>query len=148
LSDLFTTPDPAMPNVDGMAVQLTSVVFEIVTSDLQRSLEFYRLLGLTVPDAEGPHVEVELPGGNRLAFDTEDTIAGMHPGWTPPKSAGRVALAFGVDDPEAVNTLFARLTDAGHAGTLPPFDAPWGQRYATVTDPDGTSVDLFAPLSS
>ncbi|MFL6036949.1 MAG: glyoxalase, partial [Gaiellaceae bacterium] len=27
-----------------------------------------------------------------------------------------------------------------------PFDAFWGQRYATVVDPDGNAVDLFAPL--
>jgi uncharacterized glyoxalase superfamily protein PhnB len=29
-----------------------------------------------------------------------------------------------------------------------PFDAFWGQRYATVLDPDGNTVDLFAPLGS
>ncbi|MDF2826463.1 MAG: glyoxalase [Mycobacterium sp.] len=131
-----------------MAVDCTRVVFEIVSSDLNRSLEFYRLIGLDVPAAEGPHVEIVLPGGNTLAFDTEDTMAGMHPGWTPPRSAGRVALAFGVGAPEQVDELYAVLTDAGHPGTLAPFDAPWGQRYATVVDPDGISVDLFAALSS
>jgi uncharacterized glyoxalase superfamily protein PhnB len=122
------------------------VAIEIVAADLPRSLKFYRLLGLAVPDAEGPHVEVELPGGGRLLFDTEDTIAGMHPGWTPPKSSGRVVLAFGLETPEQVDGLYTRLTEAGHHGSLTPFDAPWGQRYATVTDPDGTSVDLFAAL--
>lgn len=131
-----------------MAVDHTCVVFEIVTADLERSLGFYRLLGLDVPAVDGPHVEVALPGGNRLAFDTEDTIAGMHPGWTPPQSAGRVALAFGVAVPAQVDELYATLTAAGHPGTLDPFDAPWGQRYATVEDPGGVSVDLFAPLSS
>jgi uncharacterized glyoxalase superfamily protein PhnB len=127
---------------------MTSTVVEIVATDMDRSLEFYRLLGLAVPAAEGPHVEVELPGGNRLAFDTEDVIAGMHPGWTPPAGAGRVSIAFGLAEPEQVDALFGKLTAAGHPGTLAPFDAPWGQRYATVTDPDGTSVDLFAPLQS
>jgi uncharacterized glyoxalase superfamily protein PhnB len=101
-----------------------------------------------VPEPDGPHVEVELPGGNKLAFDTEDVIAGLHPGWTPPTSTGRVALAFGLTAPAAVDALFTKLTDAGHPATLTPFDAPWGQRYATVTDPDGTSVDLFAALAS
>jgi catechol 2,3-dioxygenase-like lactoylglutathione lyase family enzyme len=148
LSDLFTTPGAGGLNVEVMAIQPTSVVFEIVSKDLERSLEFYRLLGLTVPTPEGPHVEVDLPGGNRLAFDTEDTIAGMHPGWTPPTAAGRVALAFGLANSAEVDAVFTRLTDAGHAGSLKPFDAPWGQRYATVEDPDGTSVDLFAPLTS
>ena len=127
---------------------LTSTVVEIVTKDLHRSLEFYRLLGLEVPEPRGPHVEVALPGGNKLAFDTEEVIAGMHPGWAPPTSAGRVAIAFGLAAPADVDDLYERLTGAGHPGPLKPFDAPWGQRYATVEDPDGTSVDLFAALPS
>ncbi|WP_193046497.1 VOC family protein [Mycolicibacterium baixiangningiae] len=131
-----------------MDMQVTSTVIEIVAKDIERSLAFYRLLGLTVPAAEGPHVEVALPGGNRLAFDTEEVIAGMHPGWTPPDAPGRLAIAFGVTAPEQVDALFESLVAAGHPGILKPFDAPWGQRYATVTDPDGTSVDLFAPLQS
>jgi uncharacterized glyoxalase superfamily protein PhnB len=131
-----------------MAISLTSAVVEIVANDLQRSLEFYRLLGLPVPDPDGPHVEVELPGGNKLAVDTEEVIAGMHPGWTPPTSSGRVALAFGLATPADVDALYERLTAAGHPGTLKPFDAPWGQRYATVEDPDGNAVDLFAALAN
>lgn len=131
-----------------MNIRPTSAAIEIVAADLTRSLDFYRLLGLEIPQTDAPHVEVELPGGNRLLFDTEDTIAGMHPGWTPPATAGRVVLAFGLGSPSDVDAVFARLTDAGHKGALEPFDAPWRQRYATVLDPDGTSVDLFAALAS
>lgn len=130
-----------------MDIRLTSTVVEIATADMARALDFYRLLGLDVPDPDGPHVEVELPGGNGLAFDDEAIIAGMHPGWTPPTQHGRVALAFRVDSPSAVDELYEKVTGAGHPGALPPFDAPWGQRYATVTDPDGTSIDLFCPVS-
>ncbi len=130
-----------------MEIRVTSTVVEIATADLRRALGFYRLLGLDIPDAEGPHVEVALPGGNTLAFDDEEIIAGMHPGWTRPTQQGRVALAFRVGEPSHVDALFERITGAGHPGALEPFDAPWGQRYATVTDPDGTAVDLFCPLS-
>ncbi|MET0451424.1 MAG: VOC family protein [Mycobacterium sp.] len=129
-----------------MDYALQSVVVEIVAKDVARSLDFYRLLGLEVPDPEGPHAEVALPGGNKLAFDTEEVIAGMHPGWAPPESGGRVAIAFGLAEPGHVDAVFKKLTAAGHLGTLDPFDAPWGQRYATVEDPDGTSIDLFASL--
>jgi catechol 2,3-dioxygenase-like lactoylglutathione lyase family enzyme len=127
---------------------LISAAVEIVASDLQRSLDFYRLLGLTIPETDSPHVEVELPGGNRLLFDTEEVIAGVHPGWTPPTSPGRVVLAFGLQAPANVDALFSRVADAGHPGVLKPFDAPWGQRYASVVDPDGTPVELYAPLPS
>jgi uncharacterized glyoxalase superfamily protein PhnB len=129
-----------------MDIRVTSTVIEIVSADLDRSIAFYRLIGLEVPDAEGPHVEVELPGGNKLMFDTEETLATMHPGWAPPTSPGRVTVGFGVDSPNSVDAVFDRVVAAGHEGSLAPFDAPWGQRYATVKDPDGTSVDLFAAL--
>jgi uncharacterized glyoxalase superfamily protein PhnB len=132
-----------------MDIPLTSAVFQVFASDLGRSIDFYRLLGLSVPDAEVPHVAVELPGGNSLSLDTEETIAGMHPGWEPPSStAGRLALALGVGSPADVDALFEKVTAAGHAGPLPPYDAPWGMRYATVADPDGNWVDLFAVLES
>ena len=132
-----------------MTLQLSSTVVQIFANDVHRSIAFYRLLGLPVPEPEGPdpHVDVELPGGTRLSFDAEGTITGMHPDWTPPTSAGRVALAFGLDTPDEVDAMFERLTQAGYSGSLQPYDAPWGQRYATVLDPDGNLVDLFAPLS-
>jgi uncharacterized glyoxalase superfamily protein PhnB len=132
-----------------MDIRLTSTVFQIFAHDVQRSLDFYRLLGLPVPESDESHVAVELPGGNTLSFDTEETIAGMHPGWTPPSSSdSRVALALGVSSPAEVDALFEKVTAAGHAGPLAPYDAPWGMRYATVADPDGNWVDLFAPLES
>jgi uncharacterized glyoxalase superfamily protein PhnB len=72
----------------------------------------------------------------------------MHPGWAPSSTDSRLALAFGVDSPQQVDALFEKVTAAGHEGPLKPYDAPWGQRYATVADPDGNWVDLFAPLKS
>jgi uncharacterized glyoxalase superfamily protein PhnB len=130
-----------------MDIHLTSAVVEVFASDLAASLEFYRLLGLAVPDGD-EHVVVALPGGSTLALDTEQTIKGMHPDWTPPAAPGRVALALGLASPSEVDAVFDRVTAAGHHATLPPYDAPWGQRYATVSDPDGNWVDLFAPLAT
>jgi catechol 2,3-dioxygenase-like lactoylglutathione lyase family enzyme len=123
---------------------------EIVVADMARSLAFYRFLGLEIPaeaDAE-PHVDVGLPGGLRLAFDTEATIASFHPSWKPGVGSARVGLAFALPDPAAVDAAYAQLVEAGYHGELAPFDAFWGMRYATVHDPDGTGVDLFATLAS
>lgn len=131
-----------------MDIRVTSAVFQVFAHDLARSLEFYRLLGLPVPSSGGPHAAIELPGGNTLSLDVEATIAGMHPGWAPSTADARLALALGVGSSADVDALFEKVTAAGHAGVLEPYDAPWGQRYATVADPDRNWVDLFAPLSS
>ena len=132
-----------------MDIRLTSTVFQVFASNLTASLEFYRLLGLAVPDSDAPHVVVELPGGNTLSFDSEETIAAIHPGWAAPSSPhSRVTLALGVGTPSDVDALFEKVTGARYSGVLKPYDAPWRQRYSTVADPDGNWVDLFAPLES
>ncbi|MFJ4859325.1 VOC family protein [Streptomyces sp. NPDC088748] len=119
----------------------------MVVSDMAASLAFYRRLGLDIPaDSDGlPHVEAVLPGGLRIAWDTEDTIRSFDPSWTAPTGEGRRDLAFLCDSPAEVDALYAELTAAGHTGHLKPWDAFWGQRYAVVLDPDGGGVSLFAP---
>ncbi|TGB07119.1 VOC family protein [Streptomyces sp. MZ04] len=122
----------------------------IVVSDMAATLEFYRRLGLGFPagSEDKPHVEAALPGGLRIAFDTEETVRSFVPGWERPQSAGRIGLAFHCETPEGVDATHEELTGAGYRSELKPFDAEWGQRYATVLDPDGNGVDLFAPLAS
>ncbi|PZF98091.1 VOC family protein [Micromonospora deserti] len=120
----------------------------MTTTDMARTLDFYRRLGVAFPPgAESePHVEVTLPGGVRLAWDTVDTVRSFDPGWSPPSGSPRVNLAFRCADPTEVDRRYAALTDAGFHGHRTPWDADWGQRYAVLHDPDGTGVDLFAPL--
>ncbi|KAF4408597.1 MULTISPECIES: VOC family protein [Streptomyces] len=119
----------------------------LVTDDMAASLAFYRRLGLDLPaEADGqPHAEAELPGGTRMLWDTADSVRSFDPGWTPPKGGHRIGLAFLCDSPAAVDAAYAEFAATGHGG-LEPWDAPWGQRYACLTDPDGNGVDLFAPL--
>lgn len=132
-----------------MTIEAKLDAIGIVAADLPKTLSFYRALGLAVPDgAENePHVEVQLGGGMRLMFDTEDVVRSFHPSWSPAVGAGRIGLAVSLPDAAAVDTLYAELTTAGHHGELEPFDAPWGQRYASMNDPDGNGVDLYAPLA-
>ncbi len=121
----------------------------LVVQDMARSLAFYRRLGLAVPaGADGePHVETTLPGGLRLAWDTVETVRSFDPDWTAPSGSPRVGLAFLFDSPAEVDRAFAEMVAAGYEGYKAPWDAFWGQRYAVIHDPDGNSVDLFAPLS-
>jgi catechol 2,3-dioxygenase-like lactoylglutathione lyase family enzyme len=122
--------------------------FGLVVSDMAASLRFYRRLGLDIPasaDAE-PHVDVPLPGGLHLAFDTIETINSFDPGWTMPTGGPKASLAFACSSPAEVDATYADLVDAGYEGHLKPWDAFWGMRYASVHDPDGHGVDLMAPL--
>ena len=112
---------------------------------MKESVRFYRLLGLEVPDATEDHLELTLPSGLRLMFDAVSLMKQLDPEWTQP-SGHAFALAFRCASAREVDDLFARVTAAGFRGKAAPFDAFWGQRYATVLDPDGNAVDLFAEL--
>ena len=118
----------------------------IVVSDMARSIAFYRLLGLDVPETpdEG-HVDTFLPNGVRFMLDSEETVRSFRPDWE--RAAGnQLALAFECGSPVEVNELYERATAAGFHGEKEPWDAFWGQRYAQLEDPDGVPVDLYAPL--
>jgi len=119
----------------------------IVSRDIPESCRFNRTLGVDAPEppAGDEHFEVTLPNGLRLMWDTEELIRKLDPDWKRPDGYG-MALAFECTDAADVNETYTRLTEAGFTGKQEPYDAFWGQRYGTVVDPDGNSVDLFAPL--
>ena len=119
----------------------------IVARDMGASLSFYRRLGVEVPEGVGaePHVEATTPSGLRLAWDDAALIRQIDPIWTEPSGGHRVALAFLCPSPADVDAKYEELATLGH-GHKEPWDAFWGQRYASVKDPDGNQIDLFAPL--
>jgi uncharacterized glyoxalase superfamily protein PhnB len=92
-------------------------------------------------------VEVALPGGLRLLFDTVETVRSFDSAWAPSTGGHRIALAFACADASTVDTVHTDLVAAGYHSHLEPFDAFWGQRYASVLDPDGNAVELFASIS-
>ncbi len=118
----------------------------LVASDMARSIRFYRLLGLDVPETpDEPHVDTFLPNGVRFMLDTEDTVRSFRPDWAR-ATGNQLALAFECDSPAEVDEVYRRMVGAGFHGEKEPWDAFWGQRYAQLQDPDGVPVDLYAQL--
>lgn len=119
----------------------------LVVEDMAASLAFYRKLGLDIPDTDEPHVEATLPNGPRFGWDTVAVIRSFDPEWTKPVGGHSVGICFLCDSPADVDKLHASLVADGHRSHKDPWDAFWGQRYASIEDPDGNVVDLFAPLT-
>jgi catechol 2,3-dioxygenase-like lactoylglutathione lyase family enzyme len=133
----FSLEDPmALPDMVGMVVR-----------DMGATLRFYRLLGLAIPEGveHEQYVEVITPNGYRLSWNNLEMIKQIDPEWIEPVGQ-RIALAFKCASPAEVDALYEQVIAAGYAGHKAPWDAFWGQRYAVVRDPDGNTVDLFAPL--
>ena len=98
-----------------------------------------------MPDPDGDHLDVTLPSGLRLMWDTEELMKQIDPEREEPRGH-RMGLAFLCEAPAAVDELHAKVVDAGFRSKATPYDAFWGQRYATVLDSDDNEVHLFAQL--
>ncbi len=122
----------------------------IVASDFDASIAFYRRLGLEIPDrAPDPgirHAELKLENGLTLEFDNHELAKTYNAAWRHPQGSARTVIGFSMTTREDVDRLYAELTAAGYRGKQKPFDTFWGARYAIVADPDGNDVGLMSPL--
>ena len=137
------------------AVSAKAAAIGIVVADLSVSIAFYEHFGLSFTGAgtdtgadagSGSHAEAELGDGLRLILDTEESIQSFTSAWTRPFGSPRTTVCFQFEAAHDVDAKFAELMEAGYHGLRGPWDAPWGQRYASVIDPDGSGVDLFAAV--
>jgi lactoylglutathione lyase len=108
-------------------------------SDVSRSLRFYtELLGFRVTfsfdgdDGKPVFASLELDDGTKMAIGgpKEDV------------SSGSVAIWLYTDD---VDATVADLRQEGVEVIAEPEDKPWGERVASVSDPDGYTIHLAAP---
>ncbi len=129
----------------------------IVSSNPEASIAFYRRLGLDIPDqrvwrtATGVHHASAEDVAEAIDLDVDSTTFAQiwNTGWRGRKDlAGRVVVGLGVASREEVDRLYGEMTAAGHRGLQGPYDAFWGARYAVVEDPDGIAVGLMSPKSA
>lgn len=119
----------------------------VTARDLRATTRFYALLGFRFAEIgdDDHHVEAETaPGAVRLMIDSAELAASLI--GEAPRPGNGSAFALLCDSPAEVDAAVARVQAAGGKVVTAPFDAFWGQRYATVADPDGYKIDLFAPL--
>ena len=117
----------------------------VLVRDMKASVEFYRRLGLDIPDSgdiwDDHHRTADSLDALHLEFDS--TRFGEK--WAGRSDTG-VVLGFSVTTREAVDELYDHMIAAGHEGHRHPHDAFWGARYAILEDPDGNLVGLMSPI--
>jgi predicted lactoylglutathione lyase len=121
-------------------IQLSMVILEV--RDLAASIEFYRSLGLDVPDpqAERPLVIHRMPSGVSLLLTT--SFASVYDAnYSRPASGYQQLLEFYVGTDDAVDDMWAKVTAAGYHGRMSPAKTI-GPYAAMVEDPDGNVILL------
>ena len=95
----------------------------IIVKDMPKTLAFYRILGLNIPQESDTeeNVDFEAEDGIVLGFVTEARVSQNDPKFVPPTSSS-LNLQFECGSPAEVDETFARLTAARYAG----YAEPWG----------------------
>lgn len=123
-----------------MEIQLAMVVLEV--RDLDASIEFYRRLGLDVPDpANGRPVTVHRMGSGVSLLLTTAFASMYDPNFERPAGGYQQLLEFFVGDDAKVRDVWSTLTGLGYHGRTPPTQTA-GPYAAMVDDPDGNVVLL------
>ncbi|EDP66630.1 hypothetical protein BAL199_16253 [alpha proteobacterium BAL199] len=105
------------------------------TGDMARAVAFYDRLGLEVA-AGGPNASfTTLVAGQQRLNLTAEAGRGTPAWW------GRVILH--VAD---VDASYRAVVERGVKPEFAPRDAPWGERYFHMVDPDGHEISFARPL--
>lgn len=105
----------------------------LFTADMSRAVRFYRALGF--PLRYGGE------SADFTSFHVGPGFLNLAPGAPPTQLWGRTIIH--VAD---VDEMYRRAREAGIHTATAPADAPWGERYFHVRDPDGHELSFARPL--
>lgn len=117
----------------------------VIVEEMPRALEFYRRLGVAIPEGSENkgHVEVKMSG---LTFfvTTKEVAARWDPARTEASAGYRMILEFYLKTREAVDQKYAELIGCGYNSHHAPFETPFNAYFAMVDDPDGNTILMSA----
>lgn len=134
-----------------MALEL--YMLGLVVHDMPTSLEFYRRLGLAIPDGSEKHSHVEIKMGNGFTFFLDSNPARWDPGFDTLSDRERsaadrypVILEFYLKEQATLAAKYAELVDFGYQSYREPYRTSFGMYFAMIKDPDGNTILLSADV--
>ena len=128
-----------------MAQQADLLGVYLFVRDLDTTLGFYNLLGLSVERVSPVFARATMPNGSAIEFGCAELTRSYDPNWQEPTGPGTNTINFELSSRAAVDATYEALIAAGHRGHLAPCDPPWRARFALIDDPDGNIVGLHSP---
>ncbi len=117
----------------------------LTVDDMDRSVTFYRRLGLDLPEGgeTQQHVEVKMNGGLTFFLDSRAVRRG-DPAEAEALGTYKVLLEFYVPTMAEVDAKYAELIGLGYKSYRAPFVTPFNMYFALVDDPDGHTILISA----
>lgn len=115
----------------------------LIVRDIETLVAFYEALtSLPARWLNDDFAEIATPACT-LAIGSERTVKLFSEAAAQPAANRTAIIEFLVDDVDAVFARLERSTEV----VQPPTTMPWGNRSLLVRDPEGTLINLFAPVT-
>jgi catechol 2,3-dioxygenase-like lactoylglutathione lyase family enzyme len=132
--EIVETEAPEDMSVHPMVESISAVT--LVTHDMFRAVRFYLALGFTIRT-----------GGEQASFTSLHAGSGYLNLIARPVDLKRSWWGRVIIHVADVDVFHARAVAAGLEPDTAPADAPWGERFFHLTDPDGHELSFARPLS-
>ena len=127
----------------------------LIVEDMEKSLAFYRRLGLDIPEGSEQKTHVESKMGHGLTFFLDSKPARWDPefvriadsGHTEAPDSYRTVFEFYLKTRAAVEAKYAELMTFGYQAQRAPYATTFGMCFAMVKDPDGNTILLSGDLA-
>ncbi|HEY0735319.1 MAG TPA: VOC family protein [Herpetosiphonaceae bacterium] len=135
-----------------MALEL--YMLGLIVKDMPTALDFYRRLGLAIPEGSENQSHVEIKMGSGMTFFLDSKPRRWDPRYGSDAEPGPVSdrystiLEFYLSDQAALEAKYAELVDYGYQGFREPYPTSFGMYFAMIKDPDGNTILLSAEAES
>ena len=137
-----------------MALEL--YMLGLVVHDMPEALEFYRRLGLAIPDGSEQRSHVEIKMGSGMTFFLDSNPGRWDPGFGAPADAARrdtpdrypMILEFYLNEQATLAAKYQEMIAFGYQGFREPYRTSFGMYFAMIKDPDGNTILLSADAAA
>ena len=133
-----------------MALEL--YMLGLIVQDMSIALEFYRRLGLAIPDGSEKRSHVEIKMGSGLTFFLDSNPNRWDPGFDALPAAAHgdapdrypAILEFYLKEQATLQAKYTEMIDFGYQSYREPYVTSFGMHFAMIKDPDGNTILLSA----
>lgn len=126
----------------------------LIVRDMGKALDFYRRLGLAIPEGSEAKTHVEVKMGSGLTFFLDSRPSRWDPQYVRREAAEHLEalhsypliLEFYLKERDMVDAKYKELTDFGYQSYRAPYETSFGMYFAMIKDPDGNTILLSGDL--
>ena len=115
----------------------------LMVEDMAKSVEFYRRLGIDLPEGSENQQHVAVKFDDLTFFiNTKELNARWDPARTDAAGGYRILLEFYLKTREAVDAKYHEMIGYGYESHVAPYVTYFNMYFAMVQDPDGNTILL------